>query len=213
MAQVTARTLTKAGFTPDPARDFHDDGTNFKGFIYEEMPLSYAKHQDDVYISIRVDYLGEFNYEEYSTMPSYQLADEFNGVPQSEVDTEKIKENIKAIKADIAKLRETLSKAKIDVPGIVRAMKDEQNEIFDLLAQLAEAEWYTKDEWALRRVADFAKKLKQTQSLDITPEFIESASPKTQRAFQYKLDNGKDLLNPNARGSYGDEIREFINGK
>ena len=211
MAKFTARQFADAGFTREEGRDFHDDGTNFKGYSYKGLPVSYTTADGMVYLAVRVDYLAEFNYEEYSKMPSYQLADEFNGVDASEVDIEKVKQNIDKLNADMEALRAKLKTAKIDTVGITRAMVAEQEEIKELLKELATVEWFTRNEYEIKRISDYAKTIKKTAELPINLEFIESAKPRTQRDWQRKLEEGKEMLNANARGFYGDEIRKFIN--
>ena len=81
----------KAGFVREPDLDFTDDGARFFGYIHKSgMPMTYTSYMDNAFISLRPDYLHKLNYEEYSKLPSYKLADMYNYVPKSEVDMAKL---------------------------------------------------------------------------------------------------------------------------
>ena len=77
----------KAGFTRDASMDFTDDGNRFYGYIHKSgMPMTYTRYQDDVYITLRPDYLKDLTYSEYSKLPHYKDADKYNGVLATDVD-------------------------------------------------------------------------------------------------------------------------------
>lgn len=95
----TIANLKKLGAVHVPELDFGDDGTKFKMFEYKGVPVSYAKSEDDHYISIRFDYVDGLSYETYKQFPSYKNADEFNGVDT--IDEAKLKENLEAAVEDL----------------------------------------------------------------------------------------------------------------
>lgn len=77
----------KAGFTRDSSMDFTDDGTLFYGYIHKSgMPMTYTRYQDEVYIVLRPDYLEDLTYDEYSKLPHYDNANEYNWISVSDVD-------------------------------------------------------------------------------------------------------------------------------
>lgn len=77
----------KAGFTRDPSLDFSDDSHRFYGYRHKSgLPLTYATFKDNVFLSLRPDYLNKLNFNEYRKLPTYKKLNKYNGVPESEVD-------------------------------------------------------------------------------------------------------------------------------
>ena len=81
------RNFGKYGFVRNPSEGFSDDGNRFRAYLYKNMlPMTYLKADGEVYISLRLDYLNDLSYREYSKLPSYKEADKYNGVPEDSVD-------------------------------------------------------------------------------------------------------------------------------
>lgn len=74
------------GVTRDKENDFRDDGTYFQMYLYKNVvPISYARYQSDVYITVAFHHLDNMSYEEYKDFPSYRSgADKYNGVPANQ---------------------------------------------------------------------------------------------------------------------------------
>lgn len=91
-SETTVRlNFRQGGFERDKSSDFSDDGTRFYAYKHQSgLPMTYARHQDQVFIALRPDYLNSLNYSEYSTLPSYKNVDIYNGVLVSEVDMKKL---------------------------------------------------------------------------------------------------------------------------
>ena len=93
-----------AGINRVPEKDFSDDGTRFRMYEYDGVPISYATYDGDGYLSIRVSELASgLNYYEYSKLPSYREADKYNGVPIRTIDLEDVKRICKKLKAEYEK--------------------------------------------------------------------------------------------------------------
>lgn len=115
----TIKGLTKAnagkyGFEVRPDLDFEDDGAHFRGFSYKGLPLTQCRYAGDVYLAIRPDYaLGRlYEYKEWRCTEEHRLADEFNGVP--EVDVEKLIANCEAVLAKCISIRKAAAKARLE---------------------------------------------------------------------------------------------------
>lgn len=93
-----------AGINRVPEKDFSDDGTRFRMYEYDGVPISYTTYDGEGYLSIRVDELAsELNYYEYSKLPSYREADKYNGVSIKDIDLEDVKRICKKLKAEYEK--------------------------------------------------------------------------------------------------------------
>lgn len=122
--EFTIRDLKKLGFERREDMDFSDDGSSFKGFIYKGLPLTYLKSNGEYFISLRIDYLNELNYDEYSKMKSYELSDEFNGV--SYVDGNKLVENAEAILKEYKEFADQYNTLELDVDVLVKELEKEK---------------------------------------------------------------------------------------
>lgn len=99
-SKLTVRTFTKAGFVHHTDKDFSDDGTNFKVLSYNGIYVSYAKDDSNIYADIRLDYTG-YKYDDYKTLASYDLTNDFNGVDLYRFDMDAFIANINTVKADL----------------------------------------------------------------------------------------------------------------
>ena len=101
-----AQELKKYGFTHDKADDFSDDGTRF--FVYRlsgsGMGVSYARDGDTIYLNASPRggdaYKAELqlSYDEYSKLPGFDKLRMFNGVADTSITPEGIRELIDAMK-------------------------------------------------------------------------------------------------------------------
>lgn len=67
------------GVTRDERRDYRDDGTLFKAYLYKnKVPFTYTTWDGDIFLSIRLDMAG-MDWEEYKDIEERR---EFNGVPR-----------------------------------------------------------------------------------------------------------------------------------
>lgn len=90
----------KFGIDRLPEEDFSDDGTRFRMFVCDGMPISFARSAGKAYLAIRPDYLSELSYKEYSKLPTYRDCDKYNGVPEEDVDLSDVAEICKKLKAE-----------------------------------------------------------------------------------------------------------------
>ena len=75
------------------AKDFRDDGTFFKMFLYKGViPFSYATWNGMVFVDIRLDYVGM----KYDVYKDFKERDEFNGVDREEFDAIRFLNNLEA---------------------------------------------------------------------------------------------------------------------
>jgi len=90
----TVRDLKKLGCVHTPEFDFRDDGTNFKMFTYNGLPVCYTKVDGDYYLSIRFDYVNGLSFGDYKDFATYRIADEFNAV--SDIDSKVLAANLES---------------------------------------------------------------------------------------------------------------------
>lgn len=95
-----ALNFKKYGIQRAADQDFRDDGSSFKGYVCNGMPITYSRYNGEVFLSICPDYLGDLNYDEYSKLPSYKDCDKYNGVPEDSVDLEDVADICKRFKAE-----------------------------------------------------------------------------------------------------------------
>ena len=71
------------GVVRDEKRDYRDDGTTFKAYLYKnKIPFTYTTWRGDIFLSIRLDMAG-MDWEEYKNIKE---RDEFNGVSREQWD-------------------------------------------------------------------------------------------------------------------------------
>lgn len=116
--------LVANGFVRREDLDFSDDGSYFRGYEYDGMPVTYCKYQDEYFICVRYDYLeNSFTYEDWKNTEEYKLADEFNGV--TEVDVDKLIENCIKVKAKVNELNAQVENEVIDATPLIRSLSRE----------------------------------------------------------------------------------------
>lgn len=90
------------GVTRDREGDFTDDGNRFQAYLYKGLiPITYLRFDGDVYIQIAFHHLKDINYEEYKEFPSYEHANDFNGVSVANFDPQVFKKNLDAAYDDV----------------------------------------------------------------------------------------------------------------
>lgn len=90
------------GVTRDREGDFTDDGNRFQAYLYKGLiPITYLRFDGDVYITIAFHHLKDINYEEYKEFPSYEHANDFNGVSVANFDPQVFKKNLDAAYDDV----------------------------------------------------------------------------------------------------------------
>lgn len=90
------------GVTRDREGDFTDDGNRFQAYLYKGLiPITYLRFDGDVYITIAFHHLKDINYEEYKEFPSYEHANDFNGVSIANFDPQVFKKNLDAAYDDV----------------------------------------------------------------------------------------------------------------
>ena len=75
--------MTKYGFIRNERTDFHDDGSNFQGYLTApNSRLRVSKHVSDGQVYLSCDMNGcKLDYEEYSKLPNYKKSGwDYNGV-------------------------------------------------------------------------------------------------------------------------------------
>lgn len=131
---LTKANIKNYGIELAPQHDFKDDGNKFRGFIYKGMPMTQCRYDGECYLKIKVDYLkNNFTFKEWMETEEYELADEFNGV--NEFDMDKLIENLERV---IAKVNEMNAGAKVDSNDL-EIVKDH------LRAEIAKREEFLED--------------------------------------------------------------------
>lgn len=101
LSKVNIRNID--GFERREDLDFTDDGNKFKGYSYKGMPITTIRCKGETCLSVRVDYLrNKFDYKTWMQTEEYKLCNEFNGVP--EIDIDKLVENLEKIIAKVNEL-------------------------------------------------------------------------------------------------------------
>ena len=88
----------KYGIERAPQFDFSDDGSRFKFYMCNDVPISYHKADGKVYLAIRPDYFA--GYKLVHNLPSYKDCDKYNGVPENEVDLADVVDICKRIRQE-----------------------------------------------------------------------------------------------------------------
>ncbi len=95
--------------TRDAKHDFIDDGTRFSAYLYKNtIPITYSRVQDHVFITIAFHHLNDVLYSDYKNFPSRKIADEFNGVLETEFDPKKFEQNLEQAYQDIINFRKNV---------------------------------------------------------------------------------------------------------
>lgn len=78
--------LTSIGFERAPKLNFSDDGNYFFGYAYKGVPVSYLRHEDEIYLTFRLDYMQHDKVENEPDTWKY------NGVDVESIDMKELKE-------------------------------------------------------------------------------------------------------------------------
>lgn len=88
-------TLNRKLFTRWNEKDFSDDGTRFRMYLYKgRLPVSQTSWNGSTFTCIRLDYLGLF-YHDYEE--DLSIMNEFNGIEIEHADKEKFVANCEYI--------------------------------------------------------------------------------------------------------------------
>lgn len=89
MATTRIKLTSIPGVERDPARDFRDDGSSFKAYLYKGVvPFTYCSWRDEIFLSVRFDIAGI----PYSTYKNWKEGDEMNGVYRNSYNKERFQE-------------------------------------------------------------------------------------------------------------------------
>lgn len=176
------------GVTRTPETDFSDDRNRFKTYLYRGVvPISYLKDKyvGDIYLTIAFHHLDDINYEEYSKFKSYELGDEFNGVPESTYDAEKFKANLDAAYNDIMEFRNNVQPIDNDaleerIKIINEASKEYKQKVEDYIKEHA-TEIINLDEYDFKHLKEYIKDAGVR-----TADYIREASESAKRDFLQK---------------------------
>lgn len=153
--KFNARQLTKMGAVRRPEMDFSDDGTRFKMYDYKGILFTYAYDADYVYISATISRQGDFIYDDYKDLEIHKLADEFNGV--SDVDIEKLKDNLEKIKVGVEELKVKVSKYVPDFELLERAHESNLDYLRDTVKRVenGELKWWKLSDYELTQAKKY----------------------------------------------------------
>lgn len=209
--EFTVRELTTRGWKRREDLDFRDDGTKFKGFESPEgLPLTYTKANGEYYLSLRVDYLNELTYHEYSKMESYSLCDEFNGV--EEVDPDKLTQNATQIMREYNELVAEMNNYTVDMQKLVKSAEKELEIVYRVLfnSNLGIDDLENVDTYEMNRLIDYRKSLKRQAESMLNRLATEQYTQKELRNLEENLDKyGYLTINEND-SFYIREIRRIV---
>ena len=162
-----------AGINRVPEKDFSDDGTRFRMYEYDGVPISYTTYDGDGYLSIRVDELASgLNYYEYSKLPSYREADKYNGVPIRTIDLEDVKRICKKLKAEYEKALGDIANVDYSeaskVINKIKSIHEQQCE--DVLKLIADdpEKLLNLSEYRIKQVREYFAGLRRLANIDET---------------------------------------------
>lgn len=208
--EFTIRELTKRGWTRRRDLDFSDDGTRFKALEYTNgLIASYTKGDGLYFLDLRIDYLTDLVFEEYSKMDSYKLAGEFNGV--EEIDADKVCRNAEEIMKEYLEVKEMVEKKEIDIAKIIKQVQKEKSMVDRVLAQsnITIEELSAIDDYDLRRLKEYRTKIKRDVETRISYLAEEKYSHKELRQMVYRINNCGYLV-IDANGYYINTIKQIV---
>ena len=199
--------MNKYGFIRKESEDFHDDGNNFTGYsISPNSRLRVTKLVSDGRAYLSCDMNGnKLDYTEYSKLPHYQCAWDYNGV-----DLDKLTEAdlIDFYNACVAYEKEYLeAEAKVSFPSIediklqcetINAIRQaEIDEVSILLERVAVRFILEADRYVVSRFQDYFKSLKNrffdadkypqsVQKTNYGRNFVKPTNPDLQPCWYYK---------------------------
>lgn len=209
--EFTVRELTTRGWKRREDLDFRDDGTKFKGFESPEgLPLTYTKANGEYYLSLRVDYLNELTYHEYSKMESYSLCDEFNGV--EEVDPDKLTQNAAQIMREYNELVAEINNYTVDMQKLVKSAEKELEIVYRVLfnSNLGIDDLENVDTYEMNRLIDYRKSLKRQAESMLNRLATEQYTQKELRNLEENLDKYGYLTINEKDSFYIREIRRIV---
>ena len=209
--EFTVRELTARGWKRRQDLDFRDDGIKFKGFESPEgLPLTYTKANGEYYLSLRLDYLNELSYHEYSNLPSYKLGDEFNGV--EEVDADKITQNAAQLMREYNALVKEMNNYKVDMEKLVKSAEKELETVYKVLydSNIGIDDLENVDSYELNRLIDYRKSLKRQAETTLNRLATKQYTQKELRNLEENL-NKYGYISVNEKDSfYIREIRSIV---
>lgn len=120
--------LKKINIIRDEEFDFEDDGNEFKGYTYKNMPISYLEDKDTIFLSVRVDYDPELNFEDYLKTDWGKLIDKYNGVKFEDVDLDELQKDLDEIIEGAKELKKYLkANKKVDRSILIRSFLKEKD--------------------------------------------------------------------------------------
>lgn len=156
---LTKANVGKYGIEVREDLDFSDDGSRFKGFSYKGIPMTQCRYDGDCYLAIRVDYIRSkcaFTYDEWKATKESDLTDEFNGVP--EFDMDKLIQNLEAIRKKIDELNEEKRNEVIEMTPVAHRLREE---IAFATAEINNFKlnyrWYEAKEYELKLIAGYTR--------------------------------------------------------
>jgi len=206
----TVRELTVRGWERREDLDFRDDGTKFKALQYKNgLIATYAKAEGEYYLTLRIDYLNDLVFEEYSKMDSYKLADEFNGV--TEIDADKVCQNAEEIMEEYLILKEEVEKQEVDLNRIFTQVKKEKSLVDRVLAEsnITIDELSSISSYDLKNLKDYRSSIERDIDRVISNLADKVYCHRDLRKMIYKLDSCGYLV-INGNGFYINSIREII---
>lgn len=137
--------------------DFTDDGNRFRGFSYKGMPITQCRSCGETYLSIRVSYLSnEFTYREWMDTKEFALCNEFNGV--SEIDLDKLIENLEKVIAKVKEMNEKASNEVIDTTDMEAKLIEEIKYAESIVEEFkANFKWYDASSYELNSLIKYLK--------------------------------------------------------
>lgn len=158
------------GFEVREDLNFSDDGNYFRGFSYKGMPITTLRSDNVTYLSIRVDYLNnEFTYKEWMNTEEYHLTDEFNGVP--EFDMDKLIENLERVIAKVAEMNEAARNEEIDMTEVKNVLVQEIAYAEQVVEDFKKNfKWYEVSEYKLKTLVAYMKE--QVKGIERAKELI-----------------------------------------
>lgn len=208
--EFTIKDLTKRGWIRREDLDFKDDGTKFKVLEYTNgLQATYTKSDGYYYLALRIDYIGDLLYEEYSQMNSYKLADEFNY--SLEVDADKVCENAKLIMEEYNELKKIVDKKEINFKKIIDQAQKEKSMVDRILydSNISIDDLNHLDMIELRQLKQYRETIKNSSTNRLKNLAEEKYTNRELRQMEYRLKNS-GYLTVDANGYYITRIKEII---
>ena len=199
------------GFNRREDLDFRDDGIQFKGFDYKGLPITTVRSKIDncVYLSIRVDYLNnnEFTFQDWAETEEYDLAGEFNGV--NEFDIDKLIENCERIIAKVNELNEKARNEVIDTTEVEEAISKEAKIIGEFIEYVKyNLKWWNITDYDFYLAKDFMKRLVEKKEMMLSKD-IQQMDNRRKKELVYNLEeNG--YVYANEDDFYIRKLKEYV---